>query len=121
RPQALLHALAQPAPAGIARPAAARVDTALGGDDDLVAVVLELFAQRVAQDLLRLAEAVRLRGVEEVHPQFTGVPDGVHGGLLVEGPPLPAELPGSESNPGDFQSRSPQDRVPHVPITPQFR
>ena len=100
--QALVESLAQPLASRVARPGGTRVDAALGRDDQAVAIALEFLAQRPAQQRLRLAEAVRLRGVEEVDPAFAGVVDRRDGDVLVEDSPVAAQLPGTERDPRDF-------------------
>ncbi len=84
----------------------------LRGNDHLVAV--DLF-QGAPHDLLRVAVAVGLRRVEEVHPQFMG---SHHGGdtVLVPNvlsPELAPRLPRAQPHPGDLEAAPPQLRAFH--------
>jgi hypothetical protein len=81
---------------------AVRQDAALGGDDHAVAVGGDLLTQRLAVPALRDAEAVTLRGVEEVDARLPRVADRRDGSVLVERPPVAAELPGAESEQRDL-------------------
>ena len=100
--QALLDAPAQEGRGGVAL---RRPDAALGGDDHAVAVAAQLRPQRRAQQLLRRPEPVGLGRVEERDAEVARPPDGGDGRLLVEAPPLPAELPGAERDPGHLEPR----------------
>jgi len=73
-------------------------EAALGGDHHLVAAGLQLGLQRLAEDLLRLPEAVGLRGVEEVDPELDGPAHGALRVLDLGLAPVPADLPGAEAD-----------------------
>jgi len=91
-----------------------RVDAALVADDQRVTVAVQLAAQCLAEHLLGPAEAVRLGGVEDVHPELARVPDGPDRRVLVERAPVAAELPGAEGHPGDVKAAPAQHDVPHT-------
>src|SRR5207249_4542184 len=95
RPQALVDAAADPVPARVALDPAPRPRTqpALGRDDHLVARAAR---ERLGEETLRGAEAVALRGVEDVDALVGGVADGGDRRLLVRGAPIAAQLPGPE-------------------------
>src|SRR5690606_8022528 len=120
--QALLDAAAQVLARGLAGPVAARVDAALRGDDDAVAIALQVRSQRLAEQLLGGAESVRLRRVEEGHAELACLPDGADRRVLVERAPVATDLPGPEADPGHVQSAPAQSDRLHTPrITPNGR
>ena len=84
----------------------------LGGHVDLAAPPL---AERPADDLLAVAGPVHLRGVDEVDALLERVEQGVHGGVVVHGPPLPADLPGPEPDLADLPAGPAERPVLHDP------
>jgi len=95
--QAGLHALAEPPPAGVAeQPVAIQAETALSGDDHLLAACP--LPQRLAEDLLGGPEPVPLCRVEEIDAEIQGVTDGVPAFRKIGGTPVTSESPSPECN-----------------------
>ena len=96
--QALLDPGAKPRATGVAHKSTLGIEAeaALGRDYDLIAVLGELIAQRAGEHPLRRAEAVGLRGVEEVDSPRASEPDRVDRLAFVEGAPIASQLPGPE-------------------------
>jgi hypothetical protein len=95
--QAGLNARAEPPPAGVAeQPVTIQPETALGGDDRLLAACP--LPQRLAEDLLGDTEPAALRCVEEIDAEIQGVMDGVPAFLEIGGAPVTSESPSPERN-----------------------
>jgi hypothetical protein len=114
RLQAPVHPASQPFGAGVAGALVVVAQPALGRDHDLVAAVVEVVAQRLAEQPLREAEPICLRRIEEVDPEIARVTDRRHHLALVELPPLPSDLPRAEGDPGDLELGHSESRCVHV-------
>ena len=105
RAQAVLDSAAKPGGTGIAdETLVGHPQAALGRDHDLLAPVVEVVAQRPAEESLRGAEAVTLSGVEKVDSELASTANRGDPLVLVELPPLTPQLPGAEGNRGDLQA-----------------
>ena len=113
RPQAVLDSATKPGATGIAdEPLLGHPQAALGRDHDLVAPVVKVVAERPAEETLRGAEAVTLRGVEKVDAELASTANRGDPLVLVELAPLTPQLPGAEGNRGDLEaSHAEGDRV----------
>ncbi len=97
RAQAVVHAAAKPRRTGIAdEPVFGHAQAALGRDHHVIAALVEILAERRAEKSLGGAEAVALRGVEQVDSELPRTAYCRDPLRLVEPPPLAAELPRPE-------------------------
>ena len=105
RAQAVLDSGAQEGWARVANQAVVgHPQAALGRDHDLVAALVEIVAQRPAEQLLGGAEPIALGGVEEVHPELARLADRGDRLALVELSPLASELPGAKGDRVDLEA-----------------
>jgi hypothetical protein len=74
-------------------------EATLGGDDDRLARRLDLGPKRLPEELLRSAEPVGMRRVEEVDPETEGLAGSSDGGISVDATPVAAGRPVAECNP----------------------
>jgi len=82
----------------------------LGGDIDLAAPPL---LQRLPDDGLAVALAVEFGGIDEVDALFEGVQQGVDGVLVVDLPPVAADLPGAKADFADLPAGAAERAVLH--------
>jgi hypothetical protein len=84
----------------------------LGGNVDLVALPA---AERLANNLLAVAGAVELGGVDEVDTALEGVEQAADRCLVVDQTPLAAELPAAEGGLADPPSGGHEPAILHRP------
>src|SRR3990167_7899507 len=82
---------------------------ALCGEDDFAAPSF----QRLAQQRLRIARSVGIRGVDEVHPEIERGIDGSHRILIARRPEVPRMHHGPQSDRAYAQTRPPKNPVLH--------
>jgi hypothetical protein len=81
----------------------------LRGEDDVVTAAA---GERLANDLLRFALAVHVRGVDEVHPGVQGAMDDPDRVLVVRIPPRPVHH-GAEAELADRHARAAEVAMLH--------
>jgi hypothetical protein len=112
RLETVVECLAKPSRAGIADEAVVgHPQAALGRDHHLVAVVLDVIAERLPEHSLGGAKAVATSGVEEVDPELLSLANRSDRLPLIELPPLAPELPGAEGDRRDLQIGHPESNA----------